>query len=183
MKKLFVMCMLLIPPTYAAEPATSCDLGSGPRIKVEVIGKAPIADTYVYVLRQDGKDVLVFPNAESSRGASMRVTCVGTIAHALVLSGEFGANAVQGSVLTYWPLGGKIERLDLAEKERPLWLYMSSKQTIVIVATSGFGETSKKYRLYRKMVGSNDEVKIEAANELPAGEGYEIVYLDRGGKM
>lgn len=147
-------------------------------MRVEVIREAPIADTHVYLLRQNGKATPIFSDVDSSRGASVSAACVGRTNRALVLSGEFTANAVQGFVLTYTPASKKVARLDFAEKSRPKWLYLSKNETIVVIPTHGLGETSKKFVAYRTPAGSSDAAAGEGIDQLPKAEGYEKIDLD-----
>jgi hypothetical protein len=183
MKTIAFVAWMGVPCVAAAEIVVACDIGSGPTTRVEVIREAPIADTHIYLLRQNGKVTPVFSDAEDSRGAAVRVACVGTKIHALVLSGEFAANAVQGFVLTYEPSVGESGRLDFAEKRRPKWLYLSKAQTKVLIPAGGLGETNKKYVAYRIATGSNDEPVAEGVDRLPEVQGYEMVDLGGPGNI
>jgi hypothetical protein len=160
-----------------AEVVKACDVGSGPTIRVEVVREAPIADTHIYLIRHDGKVSPIFADAENSRGFSVRVDCVGRKIHALVLSGEFTSNSVQGFVMTYDPSFGTPGRLNFAEKTRPRWIYLSKSQTMVVIPTDGLGETTKPYVAYRNATGSNDGALVEGADQVPELEGYEKVDL------
>jgi hypothetical protein len=174
-------CMLfaLVGASCAAgaEVVIACDVGSGPTTRVEVVREAPIADTHIYLLRQKGKVAPIFSDAENSRGFSVRAACVGKNIHALVLSGEFTANAVQGFVLTYIPSFGPPGRLDFAEKTRPKWIFLSKRQTVVVIPTGGLGETTKQYVTYRNATGSNDEAVVEGVDQIPELKAYEKVDL------
>jgi hypothetical protein len=105
----------------------------------------------------------------------VRVACVGKDIHALVFSGEFTSNAVQGFVLTYAPSLGARGRLDFAEKTRPKWIFLSKRQTMVVIPTGGLGETTKQYVTYRNATGSTDEAVVEGVDQIPELEGYEKV--------
>lgn len=179
MNKLCVFfAVLAFPLVVEAEVVTSCDIGGGPTVRVEVIREAPIADTHVYLLRQNGHATPIFSDLDSSRGTSVSAACVGQKNRALVLSGEFTANAVQGFVLTYKPANQKVTRLDFAEKSRPKWLYLSKNETIVVIPTYGLGETSKKFVAYRTAIGSSDAAFGEGIDQLPKADGYEKIDLD-----
>ncbi len=93
---------------------TGCEVGGGISMRLEVHRESPIADTHVHSLRQMGKSTPVFSDIDGVRGASVRVVCVGRKHRALVLSGEFTANAAQGCVLTFKPHTQKVGRLDFA---------------------------------------------------------------------
>jgi hypothetical protein len=62
------LALLAIPFTATAEVVIACDIGVGPTMRVEVIREAPIADTHVYFLRQNGKATPIFSDAESREG-------------------------------------------------------------------------------------------------------------------
>jgi hypothetical protein len=178
-----ILALLACPFTVAAEVVKACDVGPGPKIKVEIIREAPSVDTYIYLLRQNGNATPIFSDVENSRGASVQVACVGRKNRVLVLSGEFAANAVQGIVLTSTPDGGKLGRLDFAEKIRPQLIYLSKTRTIVVIPTAGLGETSKKYMAYSNATGSNDEPMVEGIDQLPGAGKYEKVDLGGAGKL
>lgn len=171
-------CLLASPLVAASEVVTACDVGGGPRMRLEVLRETPIADTHVYSLRQQGKSTPVFSDIDGSRGASVSAVCVGRKQRALVFSGEFTANAVQGFVLTFKPKTQKVGRLDFAEKSRPKWLFLSKNETIVVVPTHGLGETSSKYVAYRAPAGSSASPAGEGIDQLPRAEGYEKIDLD-----
>lgn len=161
-----------------AEGFAACDLGGNPKTRVEVLREAPIADTYVYLLRQNGKATPIFFDVDNSRGAAVTAVCVGRANRALVLSGEFTANAVQGFVLTYKPANRKVGRLDFAEKSRPKWLFLGKNNVIVVIPTHGLGETSKKFVAYRTQKGSVNASAGEGIDQLPKAKGYEKIDLD-----
>jgi hypothetical protein len=178
MKTTLLFAALMSAPFLAcAENLLTCNVGPGPTIHVEVIREAPVADTWIYFLRQNGATTPLFVDVDSSRGSSVDAACVGKKNHALVLSGEFAANARQGFVLTYRPGRDAPGRLDFAEKGRPGWLFINATETIVAVATNGLGETSKKYRMYRSATGLSGEPAVESADRLPGRRAYEKVNL------
>jgi hypothetical protein len=176
------LVLLVFPFVVAAEVVTACDVGAGPKMRVEIIRETPIADTYIYLLRQNGKATPIFSDLDNSRGTSVHTACVGRKNRALVLSGEFAANAVQGFVLTASPEGRKLGRLDFAEKVRPNLIYLSKAQTIVVIPTGGFGETSKKYVSYTNATGSNDEPMVKGIDQLPDAGAYEKIDISAAGK-
>jgi hypothetical protein len=178
MKSILLFAALLSASCIGrAEKLLACDVGPGPTIRVEVIRDLPIADTWMYSLRQNGVTTLLFIDADSSRGSSVDAACVGKKNHALVLSGEFAANARQGFVLTYRPGRDAPGRLDFAEKGSPDWLFLNTEETIVAVATKGLGETNKKFRIYRSATGLSGEPAAESADRLPGSRGLEKVNL------
>jgi hypothetical protein len=80
-------------------------------------------------------------------------------------------------VLRRNPKNGVVERLDFAEKNRPAWLYLSPSETDVVIPTHGYGETNKKFVVYRHFVGSTAEPQVVPTDELPARAGAEVIEL------
>lgn len=163
--------------SYSAEVVTVCNLGAKTSLRVELIRDSKIASTHIYYVRQAGKRTPLFGAAELSRGSDVVAQCVGTRQRALILSGEFTANAVQGVVFVSRPHPTGYGRLDFAEKGRPRWLYLGVNRLIVIVPTLGVGERSAKYTLYRHVLAGAVEDQIEQADELPPDQGFEVIEL------
>jgi hypothetical protein len=159
----------------AAELMISCDLGEKPSSRVDAIRDSKIADTYVYYLRQNGRVRPFFGDKDSSRGSSVQIACAGRKTRALVVTGEFTANFLQGFVLRGNPKSGGIEQLDFAEKNRPTWLYLTASETAIVIPTHGYGETNKKFVVYRHIVGSTAGPQVVPMDELPAQAGAEVI--------
>lgn len=174
---LVMFCLFTHAFAAAAELVTSCDVGGKASSRVDAIRDSKIADTYVYYLRQNGSVRPFFEDKDSSRGSSVQIACVGSHARALVITGEFTANFLQGFVLSRNPINGVVERLDFAEKNRPDWLYLSSTETAVVIPTHGHGETNKKYIVYRHFLGSVSEPQVVPMDELPARAGANVIEL------
>jgi len=174
---LLLCCLFAHAVSAAAEVVKTCDVGSKAGTRVDAIRDSKIADTYVYYLRQNGSTHPFFEDKDSSRGSSVQIDCVGSHARALVVTGEFTANFLQGFVLSRNPASGVIERLDFAEKNRPAWLYLSPSETDIVIPNYGYGETSKKFIVYRHFVGSGVEPRIVPVDELPARAGAEVIEL------
>ena len=177
---LLLCCLFAHAMSAAAELVKTCDVGSKPGSRVEAVRDSKVADTYVYYLRQNGSTHPFFENKDSSRGSSVQIACVGSHARALVVTGEFTANFLQGFVLSRNPVNGMVERLDFAEKNRPVWLYLSASETDVVIPTHGFGETNKKFIVYRHFVGSGAEPQVIPMDELPARADAEVIELGGG---
>jgi hypothetical protein len=174
---LLLFCLFTHALTAGAEVVTTCDVGGKTSSRVEAVRDSRIADTYVYYLRQNGRLRPFFGDKDNSRGSSVQVDCVGQRARALVVTGEFTSNFLQGFVLSLNPKNGGVERLDFAEKSRPAWLYLSPSATIVVIPTHGYGETNKKFVVYRHFLGSAAEPEVVPMDELPAQVGADIIEL------
>lgn len=172
-----LILMLLAPLAGASELMLSCNVGTKVRTRVEVVRDAEIADTHIYYLRQGQETRPFFGSQEGSRGTAVRIECAGKKQHALVISGEFNSNFIQGFVIARSPANGKLERLDFAEKSPPEWLYLGSSMTLIVVPTHGYGEASKKYVVYRHAAGSQEDAQAVGVNTLPARDRFEVLRL------
>lgn len=176
---LIALCLvsLAVP---AAQVVVRCNLGTQPGRRIELVRWHRIADTYLYGIRQNGVDRPVFADVpdvpDGSRGSSVHAACVGRGAHALVVSGEFYANYLQGFVLTAGQ-GASIQRLDFAERARPGWLYLGKRETKVVMRTDGHGDTSQRYVVYSHVNDRGPDVAATGLDTLPAAEGFEVVRL------
>ena len=170
--------LLVITQSPAAEVVVKCKLGPLPSQQIEVIRDSEVASTYVYYLQQAGVRKPFFGTLEQSRGATVLADCVGKRIRALVVSGEFTSNAIQGFVVAFLSGQKTAARLDFAEKSRPTRLYLAPREMLVVVPTYGYGETDAKYALYRHQTGngtSQDEVM--GINYLPPPLGFDVVRL------
>lgn len=165
------------PSLSAAEKVLECKLGRDGADKIAVIRDSKIASTHVYYLQQGTQCTPFFDSQEKSRGSDVQVDCVGKKMRALVVSGEFTANALQGFAITQFADRKKPERLDFAEKSRPTWLYLSPRVMSVVVVTDGHGDSDAKYVIYRHMAGNIEADSVDAVNELPPSSETEVVQL------
>jgi hypothetical protein len=177
---LLLCCLFAHACSAGAELVKTCDIGGKASSRVDVIRDSKIADTYVYYLRQNGSVRSFFEDKDSSRGSSVQIACVGSHTRALFVTGEFTANALQGFVLSRNPKNAVVERLDFAEKNRPAWLYLSPSETDVVIPTHGYGETNKKFVVYRHFVGSAAEPQVVPTDVLPARDRAEVIELGGG---
>jgi len=159
--------------SFAAELVKACDVGT----PVAIVRDSKIADTHIYYLQQGGKRRPVFGDPDQSRGSDVVAQCVGKNIRALVVSGEFTANALQGFVIARPPGSSTPERLDFAEKNRPQWLYLSKHEIIAVVPTLGYGETSAKYAAYRHAIGQSNADRVDAIDQPPSAGGFEVIDL------
>ena len=174
---LLLCCLFTHAFSAAAELVKTCDVGSKADSRVDALRDSKIANTYVYYLRQNGSTHPFFEDKDRSRGSSVQIACVGSHARALVVTGEFTSNFQQGFVLSRNPVNGMVERLDFAEKNRPAWLYLSPSRTDIVIPTHGYGETNKKFIVYRHFVGSGAEPQVVPMDELPVRAGAEVIEL------
>ena len=163
----------------ASELVSTCDVGAKTRTRVEIVRDSEIGDTHIYYVRQAGGIKAFFGNPDDSRGSDVHIACAGKKRHALVVSGVFTSNFLQGFVLDQSPATGKIERLDFAEKSRPERLYLGAKKTLIVVPTNGYGETNKKYIMYRHVAGSTTDLEPVGIDKPPAVGRFEVIQLEQ----
>ncbi len=164
---------------YGSELLLSCNVGTKTTTRVEIFRDSEIGDTHVYYVRHGGETRAFFDNRSDSRGSGVHSSCVGKKQHVLITSGEFTANFLQGFVLVHNPITGKIERVAFAEKSPPEWVYLGSNETLVVFPTHGYGETNKKYVVYRHVVGATSDHEAAGTDRLPVAGGFEVIKLRR----
>lgn len=179
MKQIFGLSLILVSSFASAlEPVLSCDVGSKVKQRVEIVRDSEMASTYIYYVRRDGKLQPFFNNSDDSRGSDVHVACVGAQQRALVVSGEFTANFLQGFVLIRNPRDSKIERFEFAEKSPPGWLYLGTSKTLLVLPTHGIGEINKKYIVYRHVIGAKKDADAFGVNQLPDVAKFEVIKLN-----
>lgn len=181
---LLITCFLAFSQDVSAQNKASvikCALGRDGSRLVEVLRDHSIADTNVYYLRKDVDAVeSIYPgDINESRGASMSFDCAGSPERALIISGEFTSNYVQGMVVRYNSARSEWERIDFAERGRPTQLYLGPAELIVAIPNLGH-ETSKTYILYRYISGKGQPSEPSASDALPRSAGKEVVFLKQG---
>ncbi|MHA7846352.1 hypothetical protein [Serratia sp. D1N4] len=168
MKRLIVLSLLFLSSlAFSKEVVTSCKVGSKDNQLVEIVRDGKVYDTHVYYLKVKGNIVPVFDDEEHSRGSSVKVICAGKNNRALILSGEFTANAIQGLAITYAQETGTVDRLDFAEKSRPIRLYINKKDVWLVFPTYGHGEFSQKYIMYSHIIGDKKDADIKGIDQFP----------------
>jgi hypothetical protein len=178
MKKILgIIAICSAATASAAELVLTCKLGPRPSQSIAVVRDLEIASTYVYYLQHGKARTPFFGNLDNSRGSFVHAECVGKKQRALIVSGEFTANALQGFAITNFPDSNRPERLDFAEKSRPMRLYLAPHEMLIVVATGGFGETDAKYVTYRHIAGSGEQDQAQGINELPSRPGFDVFNL------
>lgn len=172
-KKLVLALSFSLLSIQTAHAATTCRLGIDKGTEVKIVKSSKIYDTHLYFFQIAGKGkVPLFGDKDHSRGAYVQIDCVGTKHHALVISGEFTANALQGVMFTYNPTNHKIDRMEFAEKSRPSLVYLGDTSNLLIVQTNGNGDSDKKYSIYQ--TSANAEATTEYLDNLPSATGFDV---------
>ena len=155
------------------EKVIACQLGS--KQSATLFREHRIADTYIYSLQQDNKHPLFLYNSEDeSRGMDVKAQCVGEKEQLLVVSGEFSSNYIQGLVLRYNSKTEQWERINFAERNRPIHLYVSDKNMSVVIPNQG-NETDKKYLVYTYVSGKGQTEENTAVNVLPLANSQYLI--------
>ena len=180
MRYLFKVFFLMLIPlvSFGAEVMQTCQLGNQDTHVIKVTREKEIASSHIYALHYSGRPQYFFDSADASRGLSVHISCIGKKQRSLLVYGEFTSNFLQGFVIVRDHTTGKLHRLDFAERSPPKWVYMSNRQTLVIMETHGVTEYGKKkYVVYRRAHEDGAEVHVSGANALPAADGFEVVVL------
>lgn len=149
-----IALIALSAEAFAAQPllktVVSCEL-AGPKNTVELLRSSPIVDSYIYKVRHSQKTRFIFKGLDASRGAAVQWQCVSNHSNikALVISGEFTSNFLQGALYYFDSTTDQIARIDFAERNRPRWVRISKQDTQVIFENTG-NESSHKYLIYGK---------------------------------
>lgn len=163
----------------AAELVNICHIGAEKKQRVEVLREAQIGTTYIYSIRHGGAVTPFFSTPVQSRGDPVSIQCVGKTAQALIVWGEFTANALQGFVLVSAKNdGASLARLDFAEKVPPSQLYLGHHEVMLAFPTMGLGEHNARYVVYRYALGLKHNAQVEARDVLPSAKGFEVIQLN-----
>ncbi len=176
LQRLILLSFLLLSAkvqSEVVEKVISCQLGS--KQFATLFRGHRIADTYVYSLQQENnQSLLLYDNEDESRGMDVKAECVGKDEPLWVVSGEFFSNYFQGLVLRYNANYEQWERINFAERARPVFIYVSNRAMSVVIPNQG-NETDKKYLIYSYVSGKGQTEEITAVNVLPTiGRQYQI---------
>lgn len=175
----------LVACAGAPERVISCPLGQLGEHTVTLLQAQPIADTHLYSVQKDHAPAEpLYPKDDdeedsglhASRGFDIRVDCQGSPEKVLVASGEFTANALQGVLVRYNSKHAQWERIDFAERARPIAAYLRADE-IALVIPSGMHETSKTYLIYHYHSGQGQPPEPTDSNDLPQGQGWQVIPL------
>lgn len=172
------MAVCFAPGVGSAETIVTCKLGPKPSQSITVVRASKIASTHVYYLQYGKVRTPFFRSLDNSRGSLVHVQCVGKKRRALIVSGEFTANALQGFAIANSPDSDRLERLDFAEKNRPMRIYIAAHETVIVVPTNGFGETDGKYVAYRHVARRGEQDEAQGMSELPTLQGFDVFNLN-----
>jgi hypothetical protein len=149
-----LMCVGFVAASDAAlgmEAVTTCALDSNRGHTLSLLRDHPIGTTAVYYISKDGTaPARIYSGEEDqSRGDEVQVACVGSSERALVISGEFASNYLQGIAIRYNTRAKRWERIDFAERTRPASVYLDVKGIAVLIPNAGRNESPERYIIYR----------------------------------
>ncbi|WP_256081914.1 hypothetical protein [Massilia sp. YIM B04103] len=154
----------------------NCGLGPGGGYPVAVLAQQAGAGDQIIYLRHGGKTEALFGNADSedSRASQLKTGCVGRGEKLLVLAGEFYSSGYpKGVIMRY--RGGRVQRLDFAERAYPHMAYASAAGLRLYIA-SGWPEAAKKWTVYRYDTATGQSMDEEYACCLPRPKKGETRY-------
>ncbi|MBB3121989.1 hypothetical protein [Pseudoduganella violacea] len=150
-----------------AAPLEHCGLGPGGSYPVAVLAQPAGAGDQIIELRHGGKTAALFGDGdrEDSRASQLRTGCVGQGEKLLVLAGEFYSSGYpKGIVMRY--RGGRVQRLDFAERAYPHMAYLSAGGIRLYIASGG-PDAAKKWTVYRYDTATGPSMDEEYACCLP----------------
>lgn len=157
------------------EAITRCTLGSDRSHTLVLLRDHPIDSTAVYYLSKDGAaSVRLYQGDEDqSRGQDIQIACVGTKERAFVISGEFNSNYLQGVAVRFNTKAKRWERVNFAERTRPVAVYFDVEGMAILIPNSTRNESGKRYIIYR-YEGGKDNGEQMYLNRLPKSQGVQI---------
>ena len=160
-----------------ANKVLSCQLGA--RQSATLLRDHRIADTYVYYLEKQAVRTMLFAgNEDESRGRAVVSRCLGNKERILLVSGEFSSNYIKGLVLRYNQRTEQWERIDFAERARPIRIYLGARHMSVVIPNHG-QETDKKYLIYSYVSGKGQSEINTEADSLPSTDGLGMIRIDK----
>lgn len=187
----FLLPLVCCLPALPAERFITCTLGETGKKRVDITRSDSWEGSAVYHLVLEGKAEYLYDEreepeddpAERSRGWFVEAQCAGHGEQVLVLTGEFHSNFLQSVVLRYNQTWGTWERLNLAERDAPEWLYLGPGGFHVVVPNPGRNETPERYLVYRfdSSKGAAYQVYLsegpQGTDTLPVLPGYDAIRL------
>jgi hypothetical protein len=171
-----LLCLVAASPAaHGMETVAHCTLGRDRGHMVALSRDHAIDTTAVYYLSKDGgAPVRLYPgDADQSRGDDIHAACVGSKERALVVSGEFRSNYLQGVAIRYNDAAKRWEQVSFAERTRPARVYLNAKGLTVLIPNSGRNESSKQYIIYRYDGHANGAVQTYS-DHAPRSQGIRI---------
>jgi hypothetical protein len=111
-----------------------------------------------------------------SQGSDVRVICSGSPERALIVTGEFSSNFIQGIILRYDSKLKALQRLDVAERSPVSKVYFGQNHFSAVVA-SGYRETSKKYLIYKYSTQKEARETPLESDALPSARARQIITI------
>lgn len=168
-------CATTTTPVFGAELIATCALGVDRNHTLALLRDHPIDRTAVYYLSKDGATPvrLYEGDEDQSRGEDVEIACVGDKERALVISGEFTSNYLQGVAFRYNTNARRWERINFAERSRPTTVYFDAAGMTVLIPNGTRNESGQRYILYRQEDGTGRSEQTYS-DRRPKSPGTEI---------
>ncbi|NVD97101.1 hypothetical protein [Massilia sp. BJB1822] len=159
-------CVAACGASWAGE-LEHCGLGPGGHYPVAVLARPAGAGDQIIYLRHGGRTSALFGNADSedSRASQLKTGCIGQGEKLLVLAGEFYSSGYPKGILLRYQ-GGRVQRLDFAERAYPHMAYLSAGGMRLYIA-SGRPDAAQKWTVYRYDAAAGQSMDEEYACCLP----------------
>ena len=153
---------------FAQTTLATCQLGKKQHETVSVIAEQPIADSRVISLKtaSEARPHLIFGSEnDASRGAAVKVKCVGKDEKVLVLIGEFLGSAYPKGIAVRFNKG-RIERIEFAEPGLPAFVDLTPSEMRLAFSKHG-PEIAAPFAIYTYVSGTGAMPDVEGTRGVP----------------
>jgi hypothetical protein len=153
---------------FAQTTVATCSLGKVQHETVSVIAEQPIADSRVISLKMssEARPHLIFGSEnDASRGAELRVKCVGEDEKVLVLIGEFLGSAYPKGIAVRFNKG-QIARIDFAEPGLPAFVDLTPSAMRLVFSKHG-PEIAAPFAIYTYVSGTGVMPDVKGTRSVP----------------
>jgi hypothetical protein len=173
-------CYFLLWLSTAAASATAAPMRSIQACTLEDGSEATLRAQYDagldadrFYLTMDGKTETAFTDLPDADYAG-QVRLSQCLHHVLIFAISYGAPYLKGMVLRRTAEDRTTQRIDFSEKTLPELLYLSRRETKLVVPNAGHG-VSGKYLVYRFRVGEGQGQEANAVDAPPATSGFKAI--------
>ena len=165
----------ILQSAVGMEIVAQCACGKKGEHTLTLLRDHGVGSTFVFYLSRNGAapTLLYGSDEEQSRGDDIEVGCVGRHERGLVISGMFASNYIKGTALRFNTRGQRWERVDFAERVRPVSLYFRATGLEVLIPNSGRNESPMRYIIYRYNA-TIDAARQRYSDSPPTGQAVPI---------
>jgi hypothetical protein len=146
----------------------TCQLGKKAHETVSVIAEQPISDSQVISLKtaSEVRPHLIFGSEnDASRGAQVRVKCVGKDEKVLVLVGEFLGSGYPRGIAVRFNMG-RLEQIEFAEPGLPTFIDLTPSEMRLAFSKHG-PEIAAPFAIYTYVSGAGPIPDVKEAHRVP----------------